>query len=472
MSDKKITELQLSSSIDAQDVSLLVRGDTDLQFTFATLLQFISNNISTGADFSFGTVLPSNLTGKNGDIFINTAAGSFAQKISGAWVVVFAIAPPTINGGDSVLYGLGTPSTSTGNDRDTYINTGTGVFYQKGSGTWSPVFSMQNGPSGATGAKGADGVNGINGNTILHGSVNPSNNLGANGDFYLNATTYTFFGPKVSGVWPSGFSMIGVGLPTGGQTGQVIVKNSTTDFDTTWSTMDVSFGGLTGQPADNVALSEALNSKVDKLTGYQLSQENYTTAEKNKLAILSEHYKGTYATVAALSTANATGNPGDYGFVDAGVGTDAKMYIWDEVNTHWVLSSGAGTIPDATETNAGIIAIATLAEALAGTDDAKAMTALKTLSLILNQAKTVTYQINPVGLNEVSILMENAGQINSVLVSGATNVKLKTGVSGVYPTGSQTFPFTYNAGDRVFITYNYSDLNNASCNVKLKCQDN
>lgn len=233
----------------------------------------------------------------------------------------------------------------------------------------------------------------------------------------------------------------------------------------------VTFVGITGQPTDNTALASALGGKVDKVTGYGLSQQNYSTSEKTKLANLSEHFKGSYTTAAALSAANPTGNAGDYGFVDAGAGADAKMYIWDATDNDWVLSSGTGVIPDATETNSGIIALATVAQALAGTDDAKAMTALKTLDSILNQKKNVNYQIAPVSLNEVSFLMLNSGNVNSVTVSGASNVKLKIGISGTYPSGSQTFPFPYTAGDRVFATYTYTDLTNASCNIILTCRD-
>jgi hypothetical protein len=39
--------------------------------------------------------------------------------------------------------------------------------------------------------------------------VNPSAATGANGDFYINTTTSTLFGAKVSGAWPSGTSLIG-----------------------------------------------------------------------------------------------------------------------------------------------------------------------------------------------------------------------------------------------------------------------
>lgn len=218
-------------------------------------------------------------------------------------------------------------------------------------------------------------------------------------------------------------------------------------------------------------VEDLLADKVDKITGYQLSQENFTTSQKDKLDNLSEHFKGKYTTLSALTTANPTGNLGDYAFVDAGVGHDAKMYIWDGDDNTWVLSSGS-IIPDATETAPGLIELATVAEALARTDDQRAMTALKTIALILDEMKNVDRQIAPIGVNEVSFLMKNSGNVLSSLISGASTLKLKTGTSGTYPTGSQTYPFAYTAGDRVFATYNYTDLANASCNIILTCRDN
>jgi hypothetical protein len=219
-------------------------------------------------------------------------------------------------------------------------------------------------------------------------------------------------------------------------------------------------------------LQSQVSSKVAQQSGYGLSQENYTTSEKNKLSTLSEHFKGTYTSAAALSAANPSGSAGDYAYVDAGAGEDARLYIWDGDDHSWKLGSGISVLPDATELAPGIVELATVAEALLRTDDQRAMTALKTISLILDEKKNVSYQINPVSLNEVSVYMENAGQVNSVLIAGATSAKLKVGQSGSYPPGAQTYPFAYAGGDRVFITYNYTDLNNASCNIKLKCKDN
>ena len=45
--------------------------------------------------------------------------------------------------------------------------------------------------------------------TMLYGSSDPSSATGVDGDFYLNSTTKTLFGPKVAGVWPAGVALVG-----------------------------------------------------------------------------------------------------------------------------------------------------------------------------------------------------------------------------------------------------------------------
>ena len=210
MSDKKITDLPVATAINPADTSVLVNNGTDYQYAFATLLQLIAANLTVGANISFGTVMPPNTTGNNGDVLINTAAGVFAQKTAGAWTVAYTF--PTSGGtpGGTVLYGIGAPGSATGKNDDTYINTGTGVFYKKAADSWSQVFSMQTGPAGAPGAAGAAGTNGTNGFTILNGTTDPSNSLtGVNGDFYINTSNYTFFGPKTAGAWGEAVSIVG-----------------------------------------------------------------------------------------------------------------------------------------------------------------------------------------------------------------------------------------------------------------------
>ncbi|AYL96423.1 hypothetical protein [Mucilaginibacter celer] len=209
--DKKISELPIVQTINAADKSILISNNADYQFDFATLLQFINAGLAAGANLSFGTVLPQNTSGKNGDVFINTTSGSFAQKITGVWTVVYTIATGAAND-TTVLYGNSIPATTTGNNGDTFINTLSGIFYKKSGGSWNQVFSMQTGPQGPQGTSGANGTNGANGKTILNGTVNPANSLGTDGDFYINTSSYYLFGPKAAGLWGTGISLIVSGV--------------------------------------------------------------------------------------------------------------------------------------------------------------------------------------------------------------------------------------------------------------------
>ena len=81
------------------------------------------------------------------------------------------------------------------------------------------------GADGATGAAGADGATGAAGNTVLYGTVDPTTE-GVNGNFYINTTSNFLFGPKASGTWPSGTSLVG---PTGatGAAGTVTLAGET-----------------------------------------------------------------------------------------------------------------------------------------------------------------------------------------------------------------------------------------------------
>jgi Cu/Ag efflux protein CusF len=125
----------------------------------------------------------------------------------------------------------------------------------------------------------------------------------------------------------------GIGIPSGGVAGQVLAKNSNTDYDSHWITaagmgdmlsavydptgknadafdVDNHVSGITnrvftatektklsgiatGATAYTDAMADArvtsgITGKVDKVTGKQLSTEDYTTTEKNKLSGIAE----------------------------------------------------------------------------------------------------------------------------------------------------------------------------------------
>lgn len=112
------------------------------------------------------------------------------------------------------------------------------------------------GASGVDGDDGSPGADGADGRTILSGSAAPTTE-GEDGDFYIRTTTNFIYGPKAGGAWPAGVSLVGpagtngtngtdgadgtdgVGVPVGGTTGQLLAKNSATDYDTEWVDLQI-----------------------------------------------------------------------------------------------------------------------------------------------------------------------------------------------------------------------------------------
>ena len=80
-----------------------------------------------------------------------------------------------------------------------------------------PGTNGTNGAIGPTGPQGIQGIAGTNGAAVLNGTNAPISSTGANGDFYINTATNTLYGPKVSGAWPAGISLVGPQGATGPQ---------------------------------------------------------------------------------------------------------------------------------------------------------------------------------------------------------------------------------------------------------------
>jgi hypothetical protein len=189
-----------------------------------------------------GTTVPDNGIGNDGDFYINTATSEmYGPKTSGSWgSAIFNLGADGADGsdGNGVLSGSVNPTTE-GNDGDFYINVSSyEIFGPKTSGSWGSGTSL-------IGADGADGADGQDGNAVLYGSVDPTTE-GNDGNFYINTSTNTIFGPKASGSWPTGTSLVGpqgpagndgadgIGTPAGGTTGQVLAKIDNTDYNYEW----------------------------------------------------------------------------------------------------------------------------------------------------------------------------------------------------------------------------------------------
>ena len=160
---------------------------------------------NTGTEAQFLTTLrgatgaqgPQGIQGVQGAIGLTGATGP--QGIQGVAGQTGATGPQGTNG----------PNGTNGNNGlsayQIWINAGN-------TGTEAQFLTALRGATGAQGIQGVAGTNGNNGldgKTVLNGTQNPTASTGNNGDFYINTTTNSLFGPKTSGAWGSGISLVG-----------------------------------------------------------------------------------------------------------------------------------------------------------------------------------------------------------------------------------------------------------------------
>ena len=113
--------------------------------------------------------------------------------------------------GSTILSGTSNPNSSIGKEGDFYLNLNTGgLFGPKTSTGWGTPYNMK-GPKGDTGSNGTDGTDGKDGATILNGKTVPTKTQGKPGDFYINTSDFTIYGPKKSnGDWGTGVNLINI----------------------------------------------------------------------------------------------------------------------------------------------------------------------------------------------------------------------------------------------------------------------
>jgi hypothetical protein len=99
--------------------------------------------------------------------------------------------------GKTVRNGSGAPSSGLGVDGDFYLDT-----------TASRIYGPKTSGAWDSGVS-LVGATGADGKTVRNGSGAPSSGLGVDGDFYLNTATNTISGPKTSGAWPAAVSLVG-----------------------------------------------------------------------------------------------------------------------------------------------------------------------------------------------------------------------------------------------------------------------
>ena len=99
---------------------------------------------------------------------------------------------------------------------------GNTTYWQQMAPTPSAGAGGATGPTGPQGIQGIQGNAGVDGKTVLSGQTDPASGTGVDGDFYINTDTSKIFGPKASGAWPTGVSLIGAA----GQDGQTLLNGT------------------------------------------------------------------------------------------------------------------------------------------------------------------------------------------------------------------------------------------------------
>lgn len=177
-----------------------------------------------GLNLLSGTSDPVSTTGIDGEYYINTTTYRiFGPKTAGNWGAGSIISGPQgiqgISGiaginGTTIYFSYIPPNAITGNDGDFWIDENHAKVYgPKTAGSWGSGASYV-GPQGPQGPVGSPGPSG---KTVLNGTGNPTTATGLDGDFYINTSTWTLFGPKTAGSWGSGFALTGPQGPQGPQ---------------------------------------------------------------------------------------------------------------------------------------------------------------------------------------------------------------------------------------------------------------
>lgn len=203
----------------------------------------------------------------------------------------------------SVIYSNeGMPNDNTGKTGDYCLDTSSGIIYgpKKSDTSWTNAdsFSVKgaDGANGVDGADGTDGTDGADGTTIHAGEGKPATTIGNLGDYYLDISSYTLYGPKAKSIM-SKTSTWGMGLVLKGAEGNANVKTfkysvnaddwsigqNTAAYEYKWMQYQLEFPALTKDIYDN---GFVLVYWINGPSQYQLPFVSYSTQQN----LLSRNY--------------------------------------------------------------------------------------------------------------------------------------------------------------------------------------
>jgi hypothetical protein len=196
-------EAKLLTGTGAPSASTGANGDLYLETTGAVLYVKYNDawsNVATlqgpaglsGNSWLTGTTAPGDGAGADGDLYLDTSFSKIYKKTAGAWSSIADLQGQSTVGGAAWLSGEGAPSSGQGKDGDMYLDSGASIIYQKRSGAWANIVSLD----------GTPGPEGRAGSVWYSGPSEPDAALGIDGDFYLCTVSTTVL-KKTSGQWTS-----------------------------------------------------------------------------------------------------------------------------------------------------------------------------------------------------------------------------------------------------------------------------
>jgi hypothetical protein len=314
-----------------------------------------------------------------------------------------------------------------GVDGDFYIDTDAdAIFGPKAAGAWGSGTSLvgptgETGAAGATGDAGATGSAGADGKTVRNGTGAPSGALGVDGDFYIDTDADAIYGPKTAGAWGSATSLVGPagtagqGVPIGGTIGQILAKNSGTDYDTEW--IDPSGVASASETVQGIA---ELATQAETDTGTDDARIVTPLKLQTRLAAFAQPLDSDLTALAALSTTS-------YGRAFLELANQAALMA--------LLSATS-------ESAQGVIELATQSETDTGTDNARAVTPLKL------QTKAVT--INAQTGTTYTFVLTDQNKWVSFNNASAVTVTVPPNSSVAFPVGTQIEGAQLGAGQVTF----------------------
>lgn len=203
------------------------------------------------SDILFGTGVPSDSLGTDGQVYVDTSTENVYKKVSGHWVLQTNLKG---DNGSNFLSGGGAPNNALGFDGDTYVDTNTGNLYQKAAGVWTATGTSVRGPTGPTGPTGSTGVTGPTGSTGVTGpmGLGTSGGTGPTGPIGTGPTGATGSASTVTGpTGPTGNTgAVGAASTVTGPTGPTgntgAAGNNGAASTVTGPTGPTGFNGTTG----------------------------------------------------------------------------------------------------------------------------------------------------------------------------------------------------------------------------------